>query len=52
MNFIEFYEMSHSIFKYSSALLVVLFVAFNADWTGRDQENSSAEYDYVRFYAK
>jgi beta-glucanase (GH16 family) len=32
--------------------LNIWITAMAADWTGKDQENSSAEYDYVRFYAK
>jgi beta-glucanase (GH16 family) len=32
--------------------LNIWITAMAADWTGTDQENSSAEYDYVRFYSK
>ena len=30
----------------------IWITAIAANWTGKDQENSSAEYDYVRFYSK
>ena len=30
----------------------IWITAMAAEWTGTDQENSSAEYDYVRFYSK
>lgn len=30
----------------------IWITAMAAEWTGNDQENSSAEYDYVRFYSK
>jgi beta-glucanase (GH16 family) len=30
----------------------IWITAMAANWTGKDQENSSAEYDYVRFYSK
>lgn len=32
--------------------LNIWITAMAAEWTGTDQENSSAEYDYVRFYSK
>jgi beta-glucanase (GH16 family) len=32
--------------------LNIWITAMAANWTGKDQENSSAEYDYVRFYTK
>jgi beta-glucanase (GH16 family) len=30
----------------------IWITAMAANWTGKDQENSSAEYEYVRFYSK
>ena len=30
----------------------IWITAMAAEWTGNDQENSSAEYDYVRYYSK
>lgn len=32
--------------------LNIWITAMAAEWTGTDQENSAAEYDYVRFYSK
>lgn len=30
----------------------IWITAMAGNWIGKDQENSSAEYDYVRFYLK
>lgn len=38
--------------KFEHDDLNIWITAMAAEWTGTDQENSSAEYDYVRYYSK
>jgi beta-glucanase (GH16 family) len=38
--------------EFEHDFLNIWITAMAAEWTGTDQENSSAEYDYVRFYSK
>lgn len=43
---------SYPATKFEHDNLNIWITAMAAEWTGKDQENSSAEYDYVRFYSK